>query len=90
MFIIIVVVISSSYIKEWQRDCRYGPRLGMYKAVVLVLFFLFLELYLWNMEVSGLGVESVLLLPNIHHSYSNNGSELNLQPIPQLVAKLDP
>ena len=50
-------------------------------------FFFFLELRPWYIEVPRLGVKLELQL---HHRHSNTGSELHLQPIPHLMATLDP
>ena len=71
--------------------------------LLLLLLLLFLGPLPWHMEVPMLGVKSELQLPayttatatqdpshicNLHHS--NAGSELRLQPTPQLTATLDP
>ena len=56
---------------------------------LLTLFFLFLP-YLQHMEVPRPGVELELQLLAYNHSHSNVGSELHLQPTPQLMTMLDP
>ena len=55
------------------------------------LFFVFLGPYPRHMEVPRLGVQSdlQLLAVGLHHSHSNTGSELRLQPTSQLMAMLD-
>ena len=55
----------------------------------LLIYFCFLGSYLQHREVPRLGVESATAV-GLYHSYSNAGSELCLQPTPQLTAMLDP
>ena len=50
--------------------------------------FCFLGRQLWHMKVPQLGVKLELQLPA--YATSNLGSELHLQPTPQLMAMLDP
>ena len=51
-----------------------------------------LGLHQWHVEVPRLGVQLELQRPTYSHSHSHNhaGSELHLQPTPQLTAMLDP
>ena len=53
-------------------------------------FLVFLGLHLQHMEVPRLGGLIGAVATGLHHSHSNVGSELHLQPTPQLAAKLDP
>ena len=51
----------------------------------------FLGPQLYIMEVPRLEVESdPYTAAGLHHSYSNAGSKLHLQPAPQLMATPDP
>ena len=43
-----------------------------------------------HMEVPRLGVKTGATAAGLHHSHSNVGSKLRLQPTPQLMATLDP
>ena len=52
------------------------------------LFFCFLGLHQWHMEVPRLEVESELQL--LEHSHSNSGTKPRLRPTPQLTAMPDP
>ena len=56
----------------------------------MIFFFVFLGLHLWHMEVTRLGVKLELQLLACHHSHSNAGSKLCLQPTPSLLAMPDP
>ena len=55
----------------------------------LLFSFPFLGIRLWHMEILRLGVESEPQPLGLHHSHSNTGSELHLQPMPQLVTTPD-
>ena len=55
---------------------------------VFAIFFSFLWLHLWDMEVPGLGVKLELQLES-HHAHSNTGFEPHLQPVLQLMAMPD-
>ena len=54
----------------------------------LFLFFWFLVLHLWHMEVLRGQIRATAT--GLHHSHSNLGSEPSLQPAPQLTAMPDP
>ena len=62
-------------------DCKNDKSLDIY------LFFSFLELHLWHMEITGL---CRIRAAAAHLCHSNAGSELQLQPTPQLAAILNP
>ena len=55
-------------------------------------FFSFFSLgpHSWLMEVSRLGGQIGAVSAGLHHRHSNTGSELCLQPKPQLMAMPDP
>ena len=73
---------------EWhEADPGEGhPQAFHHLGGFVCLFVVFLGLHLPHMEVPRLGVESEQHLP----SHSNTGSELHLQPTPQLTEILDP
>ena len=54
------------------------------------LFFVFLGLLQWHMEIPRLGGLIGAVAASLHHSHSNVGSELRLRPTSQLTATLDP
>ena len=51
-------------------------------------FFWFLGPHLWHMEVPRGLIRATAA--SLQHSHSNEGSELRLQPTPQIMAVLDP
>ena len=53
-------------------------------------FFCFLGPYPWHMELPRLGNHIGATASGLHHSHSNTGSKLHLQPTPQLAATPDP
>ena len=57
--------------------------------LIYFLFFCFLGLHLWHMEVPRLEGELELQLPALPHSHSNAGSEPNLPSALQLTATPD-
>ena len=69
----------------------------IYAYTLLSLLWLFVSfpsspvlfLHLRCMEVPRLGIE-LAAAARLHQSHSNVGSELHLQPTPQLTAMLDP
>ena len=76
------------------RASRLIIRKGGIHCIFVYLFIypsIFLGPHPWHMEVPRLGVQSELLLPAYARTnHSNVGSELCLQPTPQLMAMPDP
>ena len=64
---------------------------GSLTPIFFVCVFLpFLGPLLQHMEVPRLGSPFRVVATDLHHSHSSAGSELHLQPIPQLTATPDP
>ena len=64
---------------------------GSLTPILCVCVFLpFLGPLLRHMEVPRLGSPFRVIATDLHHSHSSTGSELHLQPIPQLTATPDP
>ena len=59
-------------------------------SLFFIYLFCFLGPYLRHMEVSQARSRIEAEAASLHHSHSNARSELHLQPIPQLMATLDP
>ena len=60
------------------------------QSFVWTFFFCLLGLYLRHLEVPRLGGSIRAVATSLRYSHSNAGSELHLQPTPQLMATLDP
>ena len=73
-------------------ECFFLLFLFYFNFYFLAFFFLpFLGQLPWHMEVPRLGVCLIgAVATDLHQSHSTAGSELSLQPIPQLTATLDP
>ena len=89
LFFIVIIIFSFTFLSQF--PCFFIFLFFYFLLLLLLLLLLFCFLAPHLQYMARLGVELDLQLPaSQYHSHSNEGSELYLQPTPQLMAMLDP